>query len=139
MGHELNLPLATPSVMKKLALLALAALVLAGCENPQSTVNSLNKEIAQYRATPNDQTQMVIEQSFAKLERQIADLEKKGKTTEAASLRTQESALRADYAAAKIAKTVNDATNAIHGIGNALKEAGQSIGDVFRDPTNSND
>ncbi len=123
--------------MKKLAILAIAALVLVGCDNPQNTVNTLNKEITQFRAAPNDQTQMVIEQSFAKLDLQITELEKKGKTTEAANLRSQEATLRSDYAAAKIAKTVHDATNAIHGIGNALKEAGQSIGDVFREPTNS--
>jgi len=123
--------------MKKILLLTLAALALVGCENPQNTLNTLSKEISQFRATPNDQTQIVVEQSFAKLNRQIAELETKGKTTEAANFRSQESTLRADYAAAKIAKTVHDATNAIHGIGNALKEAGQSIGDVFREPTNA--
>jgi uncharacterized lipoprotein YajG len=125
--------------VKKLVLLALAALVLAGCDNPQNTVTTLNKDIARFRATPDDQTQMAIEQSFAKLDRQIADLEKKGKTTEAGTLRSQEATLRADYAAAKIARTVRDAANAIHGIGNAFKEAGQSIGDVFRESTNSAD
>ncbi len=125
--------------MKKLALLLLMILTLAGCDSPQNTVKSLSKDIEAFRASPNDQIQMTIEQSFAKLDQQISSLENQGKSQDASLLRSQESSLRGDYAAAKIARSVNDAKNAIQGFGNAFKEAGKSIGDVFRESTNSSE
>ena len=65
------------------AVAALCGLPLTACDSPQSTVDSLRREIAAFRANPGDQEQLAIEQSFAKLESQIAKLEKSGKSAEA--------------------------------------------------------
>ena len=125
--------------LNPLFLSILVAVLLAGCDSPQSTVDSLRKEIQAFRANPNDQTQLMVEQSFAKLDKQITKIEVSGKPAEAAELRSREQDLRADYTAAKLARNVNDATKALQGIGDAFQEAGKTIGDSFKKSTNSGD
>lgn len=129
--------------MKKLPLILAFALglgLLVSCDSPENTVKTLTSEIEEFRARPSDQKQMTIDANFAKLDGQIQKLEADGKTAEASLLKSQRSNLRADYNAAKLARSVQDAKNAIEGIGNAFKEAGQSIGEAFRDAaTNRSD
>ncbi|MFZ4681236.1 MAG: hypothetical protein ACOYMS_01940 [Terrimicrobiaceae bacterium] len=114
-----------------LTLLALATLFLTGCDNPQNTADSLRKEIAEFKATPDEKRQLIIDQSFVKLTNQIQKLEKRG-DTKAAGLKDQLISLRADYQAAKVNKALNDAKNAIQGIGEAVKDSAKNIGEIFK-------
>ena len=120
-------------------LLALSAFFLSGCDNPQKTADSLRREIAEFKATPTETKRLQIEQSFTKLESQIAALEKRGDDIKADSLQTQLIDLRADYQAAKMAKALNDAKNAIQGLGEAVKDGAQGIGDLFKNSGTSGD
>jgi len=121
-----------------LTLLALAVLFLTGCDNPQNTADSLRKDIAGFKAVPDEKKQLAIDQSFVKLENQIQELEKRG-DAKSAGLRDQLTALRADYQAAKVNKALKDAKNAIQGIGEAVKDSAKSIGDIFKGSGTSND
>ncbi len=105
---------------------------LAGCDNPQRTVDRLRPEIAAYRADPTDAAQMKIESDLKVLEEQIARLEAKGKTAEATGYRSAAANLVADYRAARMVRTMQDAQTALQGLGSALKDAGKSIGDAFK-------
>jgi len=115
-----------------LFLLACVVMFLTGCDNPQKTADSLRKEIAEFKITPDGTKQLHIEQSFAKLEEQIAAVEKRGDETKADSLKSQLRDLRSEYQEAKMAKALNDAKNAIQGFGEAVKDGAKSIGDVFK-------
>lgn len=117
----------------KQALILLACLAtLVGCDNPQKTADTLRKEIADFKATPNDEKQLKIEQTFAKFQEQIAALEKRGDDLRADSMKDQLNDLRSDYQAAKVARALGDAKNAIQGIGEAVKDSAKSIGDIFK-------
>lgn len=120
--------------MKKLALIA-AAFALVACDNPQRTADTLETQIAAYRAAPGATQQQAVEDSFAKLDAQITELRKQGKADEARLLGQREVSLRAEYSAAKVAHTIEDTKAAIQGIGEAFKDAGKSIQDAFRTPT----
>ena len=116
----------------RLVILLLLALIPAGCDNPQSTADSLRRQISEYRAAPDDSRKVEIEKTLAKLERQVAELERRD-DDRAPALRDQLTALRADYQAARMGRAMEDATNAIRGFGEAIK-------DVFKPPsTNDSD
>jgi uncharacterized lipoprotein NlpE involved in copper resistance len=121
-----------------LTLLALAVLFLAGCDNPQNTADALRKEIAEFKANPNEKRQLTIDQSFVKLENQIQELEKRS-DSKTVGLKDQLISLRADYQAAKVNKALNDAKNAIQGIGEAVKDSAKSIGEIFKGSGTNND
>ena len=101
---------------RALASLALGAALLAGCDNPQKTVDSLRGELMEFKAAPDERKQAKIDASFAKLESQITALQKRGdeRTDE---LKRQMASLRGDYQAAKMAKALQDAKSAIQGFG----------------------
>lgn len=112
-------------------LLLLVVLSLAGCDNPQRTIDGLRQEIAAFKAAPDDKKQAQIEANFAKLEQQIAQTESKD-PTKADLLKRQYAGLQGDYQAAKLARTLNDAKNAIQGFGEALKEGAKSFSDSLK-------
>lgn len=114
--------------------LLLAALGLAGCDSPQRTTDSLKKEIADFKAFPDDRKQEAIDRSFAKLDGQIRALEKAGRSTQAAEFRRQEAALRSDYQTAKLARTIQDAKRTIEGFGQAVKQGAEEIKNAFSSP-----
>jgi outer membrane murein-binding lipoprotein Lpp len=116
---------------RSLLALALAAALLAGCDNPQRTVESLRKEIIEFQATPDEKKQAKIDEDFAKLESQIAALQQRG-DPKADDLKRQLAALRADYQAARMSKAVQDARKAIQGFGDALKDTAKSVEDAFK-------
>jgi hypothetical protein len=116
---------------RSLLALALAAALLAGCDNPQRTVESLRKEIMEFQATPDEKKQAKIDEDFAKLESQIAALQQRG-DPKADDLKRQLAALRADYQAARMSKAVQDARKAIQGFGDALKDTAKSVEDAFK-------
>jgi len=120
--------------MKRIFLaFALAAALLAGCDNPQRTVDSLRKELIEFKAAPDEKRQAKIDEHFARLESQIAALQQRG-DPKAEALKSQLASLRADYQAARMAKAVQDAKNAIQGFGEALRDTAKSVEDAFRKP-----
>ncbi len=111
--------------------LALGAALLAGCDNPQRTVDSLRKEIMEFKAAPDEKRQAKIDENFAELESQIAALQQRG-DPKADDLKRQLASLRADYQAARMSKAVQDARKAIQGFGEALKDTAKSVEDAFK-------
>jgi predicted small secreted protein len=109
----------------------LAAVALSGCDSPQRTIDSLRKEIMEFKAAPDEKKQANIDEKFAKLEGQIAALQQRG-DPKAEELRSQLVSLRADYQAARMAKAVQDAKSAIQGFGEALKDTAKSVQDAFK-------
>ena len=128
-----NVPTETLSLMKRIfvALLLGALALVIGCDSPQRTVTSLWKEIAEFKAAPDDKRGTKIDQDFAKLERQIAELQQRGDPS-ADELRNQLVSLRSEYQAAKISKAVQDARDAIQGFGQALKDTARSVEEAFK-------
>jgi predicted small secreted protein len=112
--------------------LLLGAVLLVGCDSPERTVDSLRKEIAEFRIAPDEKTRVKIDQNFTKLERQVADLQQRG-DPRAGELRNQLISLRGDYQAARMSKAVQDAKNAIQGFGEALKNTAKSFEEAFKD------
>jgi predicted small secreted protein len=122
-----------------IAALAVGATLLAGCDNPQRTVDSLQKELMEFKTAPDEIKQARIEAEFAKLESQIARLEQRG-DPKAEEWKKQLALLRSDYQAAKIAKGLLDAKSAIEGFGQALKDTAKSVEDAFKNgQTNDSD
>ncbi len=117
---------------RSLLALALGAALLAGCDSPQRTVDSLRKEIMEFKAAPDEKRQAKIDENFAKLESQIAALQQRG-DPKADDLKRQLASLRADYQAARMSKAVQDARKAIQGFGEALKDTAKSVEDAFKD------
>ena len=116
----------------KRALLALAcALVLAGCDSAQSTADKLRAEIAEFKNTPDDKKQALIEEHFTKLETQLAALQKRG-DAKADAISDQLTSLKEQYQTAKLAKALNDAKNAIQGFGQAVKDTAKDIQQTFQ-------
>ena len=124
---------------RAVAVLTVGAALLAGCDSPQRTVDSIRKQLTEFKAAPDDTKQAKIETDFAKLESQIAGLEQRGdpRTEE---MKRQMASLRSDYQAAKIAKALLDAKSAIEGFGQAIKDTAESVEDAFKNSqTNSNE
>jgi hypothetical protein len=63
---------------RALAALLLGAALLSGCDSPQRTIDSLRKELMEFKAAPDDAKEARIEADFAKLENQIAVVQQKG-------------------------------------------------------------
>lgn len=123
---------------RTLASLALGAALLAGCDNPQKTVDSLRRELMEFKAAPDERKQAKIDASFAKLESQITALQERGdeRTDE---LKRQMASLRSDYQAAKMAKALQDAKSAIEGFGEALKDTAKSVEDALKNSQTNSD
>ncbi len=119
------------------AFLLLALLMVTGCNNPETTIDSLRKEIAAFKAAPDDIKEAGIEKSFIKLDQQIAKVRADGETITATELERQEASLRGDFRAAKMNRALLDAQKAIQGFGEALKDTGKNLQDAFRSTTNS--
>lgn len=118
---------------RRLLLCALAGCLLTSCDSPDRTIGTLRKDLAAYKVEATAESQARIEAGFQKLDTQIADLKTKGRTAEAAIVESSAANLRADYRAARMAQTLKDAQSAIHSIGTAIKDAGKSIGDAFKE------
>ncbi len=126
-------------MMKYRLLLAGLLLVLFwGCNSPSRTVENARKQLAEFQAAPDAEKQAAVEKSLAKLDSQVEELEKKGDRARADVFRRQAFSLRTDFQAAKMARALNDARNAIQGIGDAFKDAGKSFSETFKNAeTNS--
>lgn len=118
--------------------LLLLVLTLAGCDSPQRTIDTLRTEITDFKAAPDEKKQAQIEANFAKLEEQISKTESKD-SIKADLLKRQYAGLQGEYQAAKLAKTLNDAKNAIQGIGEAFKEGAKSFGESLKNSGTDSD
>jgi site-specific recombinase XerD len=118
--------------------LAFGAALLVGCDNPQKTVDSLRRELMEFKAAPDETKQAKIDADFAKLESQIAALQQRG-DVKADELKKQLASLRGDYQAAKMAKALQDAKSAIEGFGEALKDTAKSVEDAFKNSQTNSD
>ena len=128
-----------PSLIKRASIaVLLGAVLLVGCDNPQGTIASLRKEIAEFKTAPNEKARVKIEEDFVKLERQIAQWQQRGDPS-AEELRNQFVSLRSEYQAAKISKAVQDARDAIQGFGQALKDTARSVEEAFKDADTNGD
>jgi uncharacterized lipoprotein YehR (DUF1307 family) len=118
--------------MHRWTLLALFLLFsLTGCDNPQRTIDTLRAEIAEFKKAPDDEKQAKIESGFAKLEQQITEVAAKD-ATKADLLRRQYAGLQGEFQAAKLARTLNDARNAIQGLGEAFKQGAKSLTETLK-------
>jgi predicted small secreted protein len=113
-------------------IILLGAVLLIGCDSPERTVDSLRREIAEFRISPDEKTRVKIDQNFAKLDRQVAELQQRG-DPRAGELKNQLISLRGDYQAARMSKAVQDAKDAIQGFGEALKNTAKSFEEAFKD------
>ena len=123
---------------RALGALALVAALLSGCDNPQKTVDSLRRELMEFKAAPDEAKQAKIDASFAKLESQIIALQQRG-DGKADEFKRQLASLRGDYQAAKMAKALQDAKSAIQGFGEALKDTAKSVEDAFKNSQTNSD
>ncbi|HVQ20368.1 MAG TPA: hypothetical protein VMS23_04880 [Terrimicrobiaceae bacterium] len=123
---------------RALAALLLGAVVLSGCDSPQRTIDSLRKELMEFKAAPDDAKEARIEADFAKLENQIAVVQQKG-DPRADDLRAQLASLRGEYQTAKIARALQNARSAIQGFGEALKDTAKSVEDALKSSQTNDD
>ena len=124
--------------MKLRAVAVAALLALAGCHSPARTVDTARRQLSAFQAAPDAEKQAAVEQSLASLDAQVDELEKKGDHVQADLFRRQASSLRTDFQAAKMARAFNDASKAIQGIGEAIKDAGKSFSETLKNSgTNS--
>lgn len=107
--------------------------LFAGCDSPDRTLDTIRKDLVAYKTTPTPENELKVETSFAKLDAQVADLRRDGRTAEAAAVESIASNLHGDFRAARMVNSLRDAQSAIRGIGEAIKDAGKSIGDVFEE------
>jgi hypothetical protein len=113
--------------------ICLVVVLFAGCDSPDRTLDTIRKDLAAYKTTPTPENELKVETSLAKLDTQVADLQRDGRTAEAAAVESLASNLRGDFRAARMVNSLRDAQSAIQGIGEAIKDAGKSIGDVFEE------
>jgi predicted small secreted protein len=123
---------------RALAALLLGTVVLSGCDSPQRTIDSLRKELMEFKAAPDDAKEARIEADFAKLENQIAVVQQKG-DPRADDLRAQLASLRSEYQTAKIARALQNARSAIQGFGEALKDTAKSVEDALKSSQTNDD
>jgi uncharacterized protein YukE len=124
--------------MKLRLVAATVVLALAGCDSPTRTVETARTQLATYQAAPDPVKQAAVEKSLAKLDDQIANLEKIGDRSQADQFRNQAVILRTQFQAAKMAQALNEAKNAIQGIGKAFEEAGKGFTEVFKNSGTNN-
>ncbi len=112
--------------------LAAAAFVMAGCDSPQHTLEEVRFEVGAYTAAPNAEGVAKVDEGFERLDRQIAALQAKGKAAEARALREERDVLKARYAGARVAAGLQGLKHAAHQVGEALRQAGETLGGPHR-------
>ena len=110
-----------------------------GCDKPQDTLQTLQKEVSAYAAAPTDEAAAKIDEGFTRLDSQIAKTRADGKTAEAGSLGQQRDALQAQYTAARMTASLLKAKEAAANVGKAFREAGEAFGHALQDGSTNND
>jgi uncharacterized lipoprotein YajG len=116
-------------------LLLLGLLLWSGCDNPERTVQTLEKQISAYTEQPTAPAEAEIEASFSRLDAEISRLQARGQTAEANQLSQQRVNLRARYEAARLAGGLLKARQALENVGETVRQVGQQIGDSIREAT----
>ncbi len=130
----MNIP--TPSRLL-LGLLGCALLVLLpGCDSPQKTADTLRRDIAAFPAAPDAEASRKIEENLSRLQVQIDKLRSAGKDAEANGWQQELTSLQIQYAGARVGAGLQKAKQAADGIGEAFRQAGQSIGEAFGGKSN---
>ena len=114
-------------------LLVLAALVLAGCDSPERTTASIQRDLASYSEKPDPATAARIEDGLNRLEAQIVKLRAAGRGTEADTWQQECDAMRLRFTAAKMAGSIQNMKQAAQNLGNAFRQAGEALGDALKD------
>ncbi len=112
--------------MKNLRILPIVCIIslgLLGCERPEKMVDNLRKEIAEFRATPDDQKSASIENNLAKLDSEIAKLRTQGNAEKANFLQEQKDSLASDFGAAKVYRTLQDAKSTLKGAQDTIQKS----------------
>lgn len=123
--------------MKRFVLCLLLPLAfLTGCDNPQASVDSLRREIIEYRDAPSEERKAKIEADFAKLQKKVEEMKAKG-DAKAAEYARKLDTLDTDYKAARVGKVLDDAKHAIQGFGEALQQGAKDLQEsLTKDSTN---
>jgi uncharacterized protein YukE len=116
----------------KAVLALLVTLALVACGGPERTVERAEAELRAFRAEPTDANQAKVEKTLAELEARIERMRKAGDGSKAGEFDAKLLALKGEFGAAKVGRAVRDATKAIEGFGQAIKEAGKSFGDAVK-------
>lgn len=114
-------------------LAVLALLALAGCDSPERTTASLQRELASYSEKPEPATAARIEAGFERLDGQIAKLRAAGRDQEANTWQQECDAMRLRFTAAKMAGSIQNMKQAAQNLGNAFRQAGEALGDALKD------
>jgi len=115
-----------------LTFITMAAVLLAGCEKPESTLRTLQDEVSAYASKPSDEAAAKIDANFTKLDAQIADLRGSGKTDQAESIAQQRDALQAQYAAARMTASLLKAKEAAANVGEAFRKVGEALSQTLK-------
>jgi hypothetical protein len=113
--------------------------VLPACDNPDRMLRALQDDISAYAASPTPAEAENIQAGFARLDGEITRLRYGGNTAEARSLARQTDSLRAQFAAAQVTAGLQKAGETVRGVGEAFRQAGQSIGEVFKGDADGQD
>lgn len=112
--------------------LAVVLAILVGCDGPNHTAAQLRKEIQNYSSSSTPEDEQRIRDGFQKLDAEITSLENHGKLAEARKLRDERNDLNAKFTTARVAVGLARAQNTIEGIGDAIKQMGEEIGQTLR-------
>ena len=114
------------------ALLAIILFSAPGCDKPQDTLQTLQKEVSVYATSPTDSAAAKIDEGFARLDRQIAEARAAGDIAEADGLGQQRDTLQAQYAAARMTASLLKAKEAAANVGEAFRKAGEAFGKALQ-------
>jgi uncharacterized lipoprotein YajG len=110
-----------------------------GCDKPQDTLQTLQKEVSAYAAAPTDEAAAKIDQGFTRLDSQIVKIRTDGNTAEAGGLGQQRDALQTQYTAARMTASLLKAKEAAANVGKAFRKAGEAFGQALQDGSTNND
>jgi len=130
--------------LRSLLVLPLVALVLAGCSDPQHTVDKLETEVAAYKKSPSARKKAEIQELFGKLDQQIAEIDKKQasnptdeRARQLAQLEQSRRELNSEFQAAQLTQAVDQAKEALKGVGDSISESLRQAGDELRNALDS--
>lgn len=126
-----------------LLLALLLLLPTTGCDNPRRTTEELRKEIEAYSTDPTQARKAEIETLFAKLDEEIARLDKRAATrtgeareataAELAELKQTRRELQAEFQGAQLRQAVDQAKEALKGVGDSISDSLRQAGEELRD------
>jgi hypothetical protein len=80
----------------------ICAVMLAGCDSPESTIREIRENLSAFQRQPNIITLDTLDKSFKKIDAQILDLEARERIDEADLYRRQAMLMREEYRQTRI-------------------------------------